>query len=105
MATVYVNIKFDSLGLPYLAYAHNACIRALQCATVDAVASQTEHRSWVATAAAHRKELLSVSYRWQPEDQDGHPQRNAIDVQNHKPYLGWTSREHGKSKKRLTVPG
>lgn len=64
-------------------------IRALQCAAVD----------------AGRKELLSGSDHRQPEDQDGYPQRCAIDVQNHKPFLGWTSREHGKSKKRHIVPG
>lgn len=66
---------------------HRIC--ALQCAAVD----------------AGRKELLSGSNHRQPEDQDGYPQCCTIDVQNHKPFLGWTSRENGKSKKIHIVSG
>lgn len=49
-ATINTQTNFDSLRPPYLAYAHNVCIRALQCATPDAVATQTEYPVWVATA-------------------------------------------------------
>lgn len=97
--------RFDSLELPYFAYAQtHVSVLANALRPTLLVATQTGYSVWVA-AAAGRRTVLSGGYRWQPEDQDGYAQRSAIDVQNHKPSLGWTSREHSKSKKRRSVPG